>query len=95
MNISNDVQKSGVNPDDLKSFIKEAAKLEQITGLMTILKLGLSEAETLTYYKKMDELRKNFGLKFISIGMSGDYILAARAHGDYVRIGTAIVGERT
>lgn len=94
VNISEDENKSGVSVSDLKEFVQKASRLEQVTGLMTILKANLSESETLSYYKKMDELRKNLGLKFISIGMSGDYMLAARAHADYVRIGTAIVGER-
>ncbi|MCR9014073.1 YggS family pyridoxal phosphate-dependent enzyme [Aquiflexum gelatinilyticum] len=43
---------------------------------------------------KSKELPSNFDLKEISMGMSGDYIIAQEEGSTMVRIGTAIFGER-
>ncbi|MCL6259938.1 YggS family pyridoxal phosphate-dependent enzyme [Aquiflexum sp. TKW24L] len=43
---------------------------------------------------KTKELPANFDLKEISMGMSGDYILAQEEGSTMIRIGTAIFGER-
>ena len=43
---------------------------------------------------KTKKLPPNFDLREISMGMSGDYIIAQEEGSTMVRIGTAIFGER-
>ena len=46
------------------------------------------------YFKEMKELNKKFGLKELSMGMSGDYIEAINHGSTFVRVGSKIFGER-
>ena len=46
------------------------------------------------YFKKMRELNNRFGLKELSMGMSGDYIDAINYGATFVRIGSKIFGKR-
>lgn len=74
-----------------------------IRGLMTILPLGLSEAEALAAFKATRELGSqiaragypSLNLQEFSMGMSGDYPLAVRAGATMVRLGRILFGERT
>ena len=43
----------------------------------------------------LNELNKNLSLKDLSIGMSSDYIKAVENHSTYLRVGSAIFGNRT
>ena len=45
--------------------------------------------------EKLNELNKNFSLKDLSIGMSSDYIKAVENDATYLRVGSAIFGNRT
>jgi pyridoxal phosphate enzyme (YggS family) len=73
-----------------------------IQGLMTILPLGLSEAETLAAFKATKELSEkikqqsysHIQMKELSMGMSGDYLLAVQAGATMIRLGRIIFGER-
>ena len=40
-------------------------------------------------------MNKNLGLKELSMGMSSDYLKAVENNSTYLRIGTAIFGERS
>ena len=50
--------------------------------------------ETEKYFKKMVELKDKFKLKELSMGMSNDYLDAAKSKSTFLRIGTKIFGER-
>ncbi|MBE9045641.1 YggS family pyridoxal phosphate-dependent enzyme [Pleurocapsales cyanobacterium LEGE 10410] len=73
-----------------------------IQGLMTILPLGLSSAETLAAFQKTQKLattiqQKNYSnlkMQELSMGMSGDYLLAIQAGATMIRLGRIIFGER-
>lgn len=75
----------------------------KIQGLMTILPLGLSEAESLAAFQATKELAEkieaqnwpNLKMHELSMGMSGDYLLAVRAGATMVRLGTIIFGQRS
>ena len=43
----------------------------------------------------MDKLNKSLGLKHLSMGMSSDYLNAAKHGSTFVRIGSKIFGERS
>lgn len=73
-----------------------------IQGLMTILPLGLSSTETLNAFKATQKLAiairqkdyPNLTMEHLSMGMSGDYLLAIEAGSTMIRIGGTIFGER-
>ena len=46
------------------------------------------------YFKKMYHLNKDLRLNELSMGMSSDYLKAVEKQSTYLRIGTAIFGER-
>jgi hypothetical protein len=70
---------------------------------MTILPLGLSEQESLAVFERTRELAQkirqqhspNLQMRELSMGMSGDYLLAVQAGATMVRLGQIIFGERT
>ena len=72
-----------------------------IQGLMAILPLGLSPQETLsacTQTRKVaqtiQQQGSNLAMNELSMGMSGDYLLAIKAGATMVRLGTVIFGQR-
>ncbi|WP_017293519.1 YggS family pyridoxal phosphate-dependent enzyme [Geminocystis herdmanii] len=81
--------------ETLKSF-----KYLNIRGLMTILPLGLSSDEILSAFAQARDLLENIKDSFnsnfdqLSMGMSGDYLLAIEAGATMVRLGTIIFGDR-
>ena len=95
VNIANDPNKTGCMLEDLEDLIKESKTLSNINllGLMAIGTKG-SEEEINSSFKKMNELKKKYNLKLVSMGMSNDYKIAIKNNTDIVRIGSKIFGER-
>ena len=93
INIANEVQKNGIDVSELKDFLEECQKKLNlnIIGLMCI---PPNNENTEKYFKEMNELNKKFGLKELSMGMSGDYIEAINHGSTFVRVGSKIFGER-
>ena len=46
------------------------------------------------YFKQAFQLNKKLGLKELSMGMSNDYLKAINNGSTFVRVGSAIFGER-
>ena len=46
------------------------------------------------YFMRMNYLKKNLGLKELSMGMSADYIYAIENNATFIRVGSKIFGER-
>lgn len=73
-------------------------KYLNIKGLMTILPLGLSETESFDVFKSTQELAAkinsqnwcNIKISELSMGMSGDYLLAIKAGSTMIRPGRII-----
>ena len=47
------------------------------------------------YFKEMNELNKQLGLKDLSMGMSSDYEIAIKNKATFIRIGSKIFGDRS
>ncbi len=104
VNITGEETKFGINPKDLDLFLQRASELRHIkvVGLMTILsKLDTDFANRLHFDNIfnifVDISRKkydNVNMKFLSMGMSGDYELAVECGSNMVRVGSAIFGQR-
>ena len=93
VNIGNEDQKSGISLNDLNDFFSYCTKEKKLNviGLMCIPPNDNNEEK---YFKIMSEKNKLLNLKNLSMGMSSDYLKAAKYHANFLRIGSGIFGER-
>ncbi len=104
VNVGGEESKSGIEPEKLDELLSAAGteKGIYVKGLMTIPPIFASSIESRCYYDIMYKLfvdirakkYDNVGMKFLSMGMSGDYAEAILSGADMVRVGTAIFGAR-
>ena len=94
VNIAEENQKSGILLNDLNDFynycINELSL--NIIGLMTLPPIDKDPSQ---YFKLLYDRSKILNLNELSIGMSGDYKKALENYSTYLRLGTAIFGNRT
>ncbi len=93
VNLGNETQKSGIPYNETKDFVKyciDETRLDVI-GLMII---PPNDTDNIKYFEKIDQLNRDLGFKDLSMGMSGDYMEATKYNSTYLRIGSAILGER-
>ena len=91
-----DPSKGGFEPQEL---LRDWPQLQQlaplrITGLMTIAPLALELLERRSLFQDCAALAGELGLHELSMGMSGDWPEAAASGSTWVRIGSALFGER-
>ena len=92
VNIGNEEQKSGIEPDSLKSFYKYCVDKDlNVIGTMCLPPISEDPEK---YFKRMYYLNNDLGLNELSMGMTADYIPAIENNSTYIRIGTKIFGER-
>jgi hypothetical protein len=92
INIGNEVQKSGINNNDVVEFYKSCNKLElDVVGTMC---LPPDDDQSDNYFSKMQSINESLNLKEISMGMSNDYLKAIKFKSTFLRIGTMIFGQR-
>jgi hypothetical protein len=104
VNIALEESKFGAAADEVFALIEEVAKLPSIhiKGLMTIAPFVDNPEENRKYFKKMKQLAvdimhksvDNVSMDVLSMGMTGDYMVAVEEGATYVRVGTGIFGER-
>ena len=93
INTGKEQQKAGIAIEDTKDFVdfcKEDLKLNVI-GLMCIPPVSSEPTE---HFLTLKDLASKCNLVELSMGMSNDYIKAIKNGSTYVRIGSAIFGER-
>ena len=92
VNIGNEDQKSGIDPNKLNSFYKYCIEKDlDIIGTMCLPPISEDPEK---YFMRMNYLNKNLGLKELSMGMSADYISAIENNATFIRVGSKIFGER-
>ena len=91
-----DPAKTGFEPEQLRQLWPRLQQLAPLRfrGLMTIAPLGLSPVERQSLFADCAALATELGLPQLSMGMSGDWPEAAAAGSSWVRIGSALFGER-
>jgi len=94
VNIGKESQKSGIEVENLEIFFKTCvSELDlNIIGLMCI---PPDDNRADLYFKEMNELNKQLGLKDLSMGMSSDYEIAIKNKATFIRIGSKIFGDRS
>ncbi len=104
VNIGNEPQKGGIAVEELIPFTKYAAALPglDVRGLMAVMPDLRDDDALRPYFRRMRELFEQLqneaiartAVEELSMGMSGDYELAAQEGATHVRIGSAIFGAR-
>lgn len=104
VNISEEETKSGIDTADAIALVKDIAKLPnvRIKGLMTIAQETQNPEETRPVFQTLRNLSidikalniDNISMDFLSMGMSGDFVVAIDEGANLVRIGTSIFGKR-
>lgn len=101
VNCSAEPQKGGVEPDALPALLDRLAVLErlELKGLMTMAELTTDQELQRRAFRRLRELRdaaaaRGLALPELSMGMSGDYLVAVEEGATMVRLGTLLFGER-
>ena len=104
VNVAEEESKFGVTVRELPMLIEEIAKLPgvRIKGLMTIAPYTENPEENRIFFKKLKQLSvditakniDNVSMDVLSMGMTGDYIVAVEEGATCVRVGTGIFGQR-
>ena len=104
VNISGEESKFGILPENIEQMLEYASGLEhvRVQGLMTILpKVDTDVSRRLQFdniFNKFVDFSQNkydnVNMKYLSMGMSGDYELAVAHGSNMVRVGSAIFGAR-
>ena len=92
VNIGDENQKSGINKNEVGQLVSFSQEIGlKVIGLMCIPPVN-SDPEG--YFVEMNKLNKDLGLVELSMGMSSDYLIAAKNFSTYVRVGSSIFGQR-
>lgn len=104
VNVGSELTKSGVAPERLEDFIRQAAGFSRlhIRGIMAIPPICDTELEQERNFSRLHELFVDIGAKnvdniameILSMGMSNDYLLAIKHGATLVRLGTILFGRR-
>ncbi len=104
VNVAQEESKFGVSEAELLDLVERAAALPavHIKGLMTIAPYTENAEDNRGYLRKLKQLsvdimRKNIDnvtMNVLSMGMTGDYMVAVEEGASCVRVGTGIFGER-
>lgn len=94
VNTGAEAQKAGILPEETDAFIRQCRDefgLE-IDGLMCI---PPADEPPAPHFALLAKIAARNGLKILSMGMSGDYDIAAQLGATHIRVGTALFGART
>ena len=92
VNIGDEEQKSGINKNEVNQLVSYSKEIGlNVIGLMCIPPVNIN---TDSYFEEMNKLNKALGFDELSMGMSSDFLKAAKHLSTFVRIGSSIFGQR-
>lgn len=104
VNIAQEESKFGINAKETEELIRKIAKFEhvRIKGLMTIAPYTEDPESNRDYFREIKKLSvdirdkniDNVSMDVLSMGMTGDYMVAVEEGATMVRVGIGIFGER-
>lgn len=104
VNIAQEESKFGTSREEAVRLVEEIARLPHIhiRGLMTIAPFVENPEDNRQYFRQIRELSvdimqkniDNVNMSVLSMGMTGDYMVAIEEGATMVRVGTGIFGER-
>ena len=93
VNIGDENQKSGINKNEISKYVTCCKDVGlDLIGLMCIPPLNIDPE---IYFKEMKKLNDAQGFNQLSMGMSSDFLTAAKYSATYLRVGSAIFGHRS
>ena len=93
VNIGNENQKSGIDKNNLNSLVSYSKEIGlDLVGLMCIPPLNIDPE---SYFEEMDKINRALGFAELSMGMSSDFLKAAKHSSTYIRVGSKIFGQRS
>ena len=103
VNVAGEASKFGFSPEGILFQMEELLTLDrlEITGLMAMAPFHPEAEHSRPYFEQLRQLRDRLerdagvGLPQLSMGMSGDYLVAIEEGATLVRVGSAIFGTRT
>lgn len=93
VNLGNEKQKNGVHIKDLDTFYTFCNN-ELNLNILGLMAIPPNDGNESIYFKKLMELNLSLGLKELSMGMSNDFQEALKFKTTFLRIGSAIFGNR-
>ena len=104
VNVAREASKYGFLVEELDAVLEDIASLPgvKVEGLMTIAPFVENSEENRVYFSQLKQLsvdimRKNIdniSMNILSMGMTGDYLVAVSEGATYVRVGSGIFGNR-
>lgn len=92
LNLARDPNKTGILIEDLHDFLKELGIYDKIK-VVGFMAMGIDQDEvaTVNIFKHLHDLKIQYALPFVSMGMTNDYQLALSIGTDFVRIGRKFI----
>lgn len=104
VNVAQEESKFGISQEETMQLVEDISRLPHILvkGLMTIAPFVANPEDNRNYFRQIRKLsvdinRKNIdnvNMSVLSMGMTGDYMVAIEEGATMVRVGTGIFGER-
>lgn len=104
VNVAQEESKFGISQEETVQLVEDISRLPHILvkGLMTIAPFVANPEDNRNYFRQIRKLsvdinRKNIdnvNMSVLSMGMTGDYMVAIEEGATMVRVGTGIFGER-
>jgi len=93
VNIGDENQKSGINKNELNQLVSYCKEINlDLIGLMCIPPVNTNPD---VYFDEMHNLNKTLGFEELSMGMSSDFLVAAKHKSTFIRVGSSIFGQRS
>lgn len=104
VNISGEESKFGIRPEEVEAYMEYASKLTAVTivGLMTVAPKVDNSVANILHFDNINRIfvdiqskkYDNVNMKYLSMGMSGDFEIAIEHGANMVRVGSAVFGPR-
>ena len=104
VNIAKEETKFGLSEEEVMELVRKISNLPhiRIKGLMTVAPYVVDSEENRRFFRKIKQLSvditnqniDNVSMEILSMGMTGDYMVAIEEGATMVRVGTGIFGER-
>ena len=92
INIGDEIQKSGIDKKNINQLVSYCKQINlDLIGLMCI---PPANVDPDSHFNEMKKLNESYGFKDLSMGMSSDFLKAAKYSSTFLRIGSSIFGQR-
>jgi len=95
--IAEEETKFGISPSALEELLNASKTMPNVAikGLMGMASFTTNQTQIRTEFKELASLFKKYKeFEVLSMGMSGDYLIAIEEGSNYIRVGSKIFGQR-